>query len=411
MNFTTIKENGLLFVILAAGVACTLSILHFFSSNNAALRKIPGPFYANFSKLPLKYAVITGQRTTYIHHLHKRFGAVVRISPTEVSIVDPEASKAIHKAGSGYEKSDWYGRFTGMPVPHLFNMANPIQHGNRRKLFSRAFSKSEIRTKWEPMVKATTEMALDKITQELAGGKANFLKWWLFMATDISVHLMFGESFRTLETGKEHEYIRILQDTVKGCAIAEELRLIAFLGRRIPYFPLKNLFTSMTYLSVFGERAIQNSISKGKDGNSVFTQLETNEEPTLDHKGSRTLTGLDLSVEAGSFILAGTDTTAYTLTCLVWAVLSQPALQSALEEEVAGLDSNFRDSEVETLPLLNAVIKETLRLYGPSSSSLPRIVPKGGSVLGEYFIPQGTTVSTQAWTLQRNGDIWPQPEK
>jgi cytochrome P450 len=151
-------------------------------------------------------------------------------------------------------------------------------------------------------------------------------------------------------------------------------------------------------------------MKQGVDTISVFSQIEPSEELVSRDKSWRALTVQDLSTEAGNFILAGTDTTAYTLTCLVWSVLRHPSIYSALHEEVSDLENNFTDSALEALPLLNAVINETLRLYGPASGSLPRIVPPGGVQLGGYFIPENTTVSTQAWTLHRNEDIWPNAE-
>jgi cytochrome P450 len=175
---------------------------NYFSKINTALRKVPGPFYASFTNLPLKIAVITGRRTFLVHQLHQKYGPVVRVAPGEVSIVDAEACRIIHRAGSGFPKSPYYARFIDKPVPTLFAMIGSREHGERRKVFARAFSKTEIRSIWEPMVKETIQLALDKIDSDLKSGKADLLKWLLFMATDISAHLMFGDSFRTLENGE-----------------------------------------------------------------------------------------------------------------------------------------------------------------------------------------------------------------
>ena len=92
-------------------------------------------------------------------------------------------------------------------------------------------------------------------------------------------------------------------------------------------------------------------------------------------------------------------------------MLSDSSLQKALEEEVVELDDPIADSKLETLPILNAVIKETLRLYGAAPGALPRIAPISGVKLGEYLIPGGTTVSTQAWSLHRQPDIFCDPDR
>lgn len=119
----------------------------------------------------------------------------------------------------------------------------------------------------------------------------------------------------------------------------------------------------------------------------------------------------DVRTESTSLIFAGSGTTANTLTFLSYAVLSRPTLQQALEEEVAQLAEGFTDADLEQLPLLNAVINETLRLFCAVPGSLPRVVPAGGITLGGYFIPEGTTVSTQAFTLHRDESLWDNAEE
>jgi cytochrome P450 len=47
--------------------------------------------------------------------------------------------------------------------------------------------------------------------------------------------------------------------------------------------------------------------------------------------------------------------------------------------------------ELEKLPMLNAVIREVLRLYPPIPSPLGRVVPPGGTTLGNYYIPAGVS--------------------
>ena len=52
----------------------------------------------------------------------------------------------------------------------------------------------------------------------------------------------------------------------------------------------------------------------------------------------------------------------------------------------------LQSSELEKLPLLNAVIRETLRLYPPAASPVfSRVVPDDGVSLGDYSIPAGVS--------------------
>lgn len=176
--------------------------------------------------------------------------------------------------------------------------------------------------------------------------------------------------------------------------------------RYLPLPVIRRLFHADEILLEYGTRAIANA--KGQEGHTsnVFSTILTESE-----KDGTALTNMDVNREAGNFIVAGSDTTAVTLTYLIWAVLKQPDLQSALETEVRNLKLEFSDSELETLVLLNAVIEETLRLYGAAPASLPRTTPSGGATLGAYFIPGGTTVSTQAYTIHRHSSLFSNPDR
>lgn len=109
------------------------------------------------------------------------------------------------------------------------------------------------------------------------------------------------------------------------------------------------------------------------------------------------------------FTVAGTDTTAVTMTYLVWCVFSRPELREKIEAEVAALSDDYTDSDLLNLPWLNAIISETLRLYGPISSALPRVAPPDGAALGGVSIPGGTLISTQSYTIHRDPDLFPKP--
>jgi cytochrome P450 len=121
------------------------------------------------------------------------------------------------------------------------------------------------------------------------------------------------------------------------------------------------------------------------------------------------LTSDDVREEAKNFIIAGSDTTAVTLTYLVWAVLKDPNLQNMLEQEVAQLSDDLDLAELEAAPILNSVINETFRLYSAAPSSLPRVVPSEGMNVGGYHIPAGVEVSTQAYTTHRDPSVWSDP--
>ena len=113
-----------------------------------------------------------------------------------------------------------------------------------------------------------------------------------------------------------------------------------------------------------------------------------------------------------AYIVAGSDTTATTLTYLVWAVCRHPEVKATLFKELETLpaDEDFTDRELKQLPYLNQVIDEALRLYPAVAAGLPRSVPPGGATLAGHRIEGGVTVSSQSYTLHRNPEAFPQPE-
>lgn len=125
---------------------------------------------------------------------------------------------------------------------------------------------------------------------------------------------------------------------------------------------------------------------------------------------SQTLSDAEIEQEASNLIVAGSDTTAVTMTYLVWAVLRNPHVHNRLSLELQALPNPYTSEDLAQLKYLDAVIQESLRLYGAAPGGLPRIVPPGGREVGGYFIPAGVTVTTQAYTLHRNPEIFADPE-
>lgn len=176
--------------------------------------------------------------------------------------------------------------------------------------------------------------------------------------------------------------------------------------RALPFRQAQEMFNADAMLSEYAAVAVRNSKNIGTRSNIFHTMISEAEG------GENTqLTDLDVKLEASNLIVAGSDTTGITLTYLTWAVLQRPKLQAAIEEEVATLQGNVSDAELERLPLLNAAIEETLRLYGAAPGGLPRIVPSGGATLGDHYLPAGVTVTTQGWSLHRDPNNFLDPER
>ncbi|KAJ4296242.1 hypothetical protein N0V90_006287 [Kalmusia sp. IMI 367209] len=346
---------------------------------------------------------MTGQRVFYIDSMHKKYGPIVRLSPTEVGVADIEAFREIHKIGTKYLKSEWYQQLANFPKPGIFTMIDPRQHGPRRKLLSRSFSRSYLIEHWEKTVREKVDLCVSQIKKDATRDVADVYHWWMLLASDVTAHLAFGESFNMLQTGQANQFIRVLKKLTMAAGIMVELPLLR-LFRFVPIPAVQEIFNCNEYIFRGADRAVE--LARSRTGeNNVFAKVIED----CEKEGEGTIDDMDVRIEASNVIIAGTDTTGVTMTYLTWAVLQRPQLQAALEAEVAQLPDGFTENELLNLPLMNAVIEETHRLYGAAPSSLPRVVPQGGSQLGGHYIPQGTTVSTQAYTFHRDPAIWSDP--
>ncbi|KAF4337593.1 cytochrome p450 3a17 [Fusarium beomiforme] len=404
-KLTIMLVDGHLNVPLLAGVFLGATLFYVLANAlKSPLRGLPGPWYTRFTHLVLKWHILTGNRVHYIHALHQRYGPVVRVAPGEVAVSDLEAFSKIHKIGSGFLKSSWYDGITPNREAGIFVMRDPHQHAARRKLFARAFSVSSLVTNWEPEIRQKAELAVSKIRDDAKAAGADIFKWWTLMATDVIAHLSFGESFRMLELGKQTPYIDAIQSSLLMSAIRSELSWIYPIFQYLPFQGLKDLMNADKIVFDHGSLAVRNMQSAGNGFNkaNLFSQMLA----ASDSQEKTNLSTLSVQTEASNLIVAGSDTTAVTLTYLIWAVIKHPKLQAELEHEISELSDELTFEELKNAPLLNSVIEETLRLYGAAPGALPRVVPGKGLEVCSHYIPPGTVVSTQAFTLHRNENIF-----
>lgn len=168
-------------------------------------------------------------------------------------------------------------------------------------------------------------------------------------------------------------------------------------------------------IAAIGNRITQYAAQSVERYEDMIAQDPENPKPTLFTKLFDTeksgLTNDDIRQEAQAYIVAGSDTTAITLTYLTYAVSGDTRVRDKLVAELATLPADFSDHDLKKLPYLRIVILETLRLYTAVPFGLPRIVPPEGANFVGYQIPAGTTVSTQAYSLHRDPAIFPDPER
>ncbi|MED6115520.1 hypothetical protein PIB30_091434 [Stylosanthes scabra] len=110
-------------------------------------------------------------------------------------------------------------------------------------------------------------------------------------------------------------------------------------------------------------------------------------------------------------IIAGIDTSSYVVERAMTELLHNPdiMLKAKMElEQTNGIGNPVEESQIENLPYLEAIIKETLRKYPPAPFLLPRKAKETVEIHG-YIIPKGAQVIINEWAIGRNPKIWDDP--
>ncbi|XP_026395579.1 cytochrome P450 CYP82D47-like [Papaver somniferum] len=110
-------------------------------------------------------------------------------------------------------------------------------------------------------------------------------------------------------------------------------------------------------------------------------------------------------------ILAATDTTSVSLTWALSLLLTNPRVLRKVQDEldtVVGKERNVEDRDVNDLVYLQAVIKETLRLYPAGPLAVPHEAIENCNV-GGYEVKAGTRLLVNLWKIHRDPRVWSNP--
>lgn len=108
-------------------------------------------------------------------------------------------------------------------------------------------------------------------------------------------------------------------------------------------------------------------------------------------------------------VLAGADTTTVTLRAIFYFLMKNPKKYSKLvtELDAAQLPQPVPYSVASKSPYLDAVVRESMRLYPAVAMMLERVVPEGGLTLSDgRELPAGTTVGINPWVIGHTSEVF-----
>ncbi|MEE9388876.1 MAG: cytochrome P450 [Paracoccaceae bacterium] len=145
-------------------------------------------------------------------------------------------------------------------------------------------------------------------------------------------------------------------------------------------------------------------IKAGTAPDDLATKIMTQADPETGQKFD-----VDEMVDqVAIFFLAGHETSAAAVSWALYLLASHPGIQDRVAAEVASLPARPDMADIMKLTLTRDVFREALRLYPP----VPMMVRQ--TTRAERFrgrdIAKGSQVVISPWHLQRNPDIWDNPD-
>ncbi|AKH18313.1 cytochrome P450 [Deinococcus soli (ex Cha et al. 2016)] len=341
----------------------------------------------------------------YLRHLRAAYGDAfrVRIGPREVLMVThPDAAREVlvtqaarFRKGRGIQKmQDFLG--TGLLT------AEGQTWRTHRRLMQPSFHRAALSGMADDIVQAArpTHTALLKAADSGVGLEVGGEMLRVTLRAVASV--LFGTGLSDGELAVvEAELPPLLDHT------ASRVRSVVDLPRWLPTPAGQRSAAASRALDAIVARIIAARRAEqeaGTPGNDLLGLLLA----ARDEEGGG-LSDRELRDEVMTLFLAGHETTANTLTFLLLLLARHPDVQARVQAELRGVlgDRDPTAADLPRLPLLNACIQETLRLY-PPAWLVPRQATAPVRVAG-FDLPEGAAVSVCIYLLQRHAAYWPDP--
>lgn len=270
-----------------------------------------------------------------------------------------------------------------------------------------------------------TDLSKNRANKSTGYASIDSLAWFNYLAFDIIGDLAFGAPFGMLEREKDYAEIRKTPDSPPTSAPAiEVLNRRGEVSGTLGCFPQLKPYAKYLPDSFFskGMQAIENlagiaiaRVSQRLENPSDRRDLLAYLMSGKDAEG-KPLGREELTAEALTQLIAGSDTTSNTATAILYYVVRTPGVIEKLQAELdAAIGPGVPSYEqVRDLPYVAAVINETMRIHSTSSLGLPRVValatpenpnPKPVQIHG-YTFPPGTVLSVPSYTIHHSKEIW-----
>lgn len=317
-------------------------------------------------------------------------------------------------------------------APCMFTMLPNKAHAERKRMLGIVYSKSYVLN--SPTLEKISEKVISRhfIAEVHAwardGAIVDVLEMNKACLMDLTTAWLYGLSNGTnflRDSAAAKQFFTVFQKGIAGSFWRSEFhtttKFLSLIGIHLvprdtkPSRRILERWTSTLCDAAFNTMAQQSSANGGTDPADppvVYSQLRQSLERS--DVRSEDMNAV-LCVELLDHVVASHDVTGVTLTWIMYELSQRPSWQSALRKEL--LESAAHDSvpvahRIDSLPLLDAIMMETMRLRSANPGPWPRRTPARGCRIGRFAdIPSGTVVSASTYTLHRNAAVFPEPEQ
>ncbi|CEI66255.1 unnamed protein product [Fusarium venenatum] len=328
---------------------------------------------------------------------------VIRIAPNELHIDDVKIYKEIYNQTSTYVKHpDFYA---GFGTPHsVFVEHDPNLHKQRRRRLNPYFSRRAI-GQLETLLKDKIEQLGNRIDGQK--GPYNIFNAVRCTTVDIISHYCTGKPLGQLQNSDKNFNGDFL-DAFDSLAAS----LWTFMYR--PTLRLVMLSIPQALAKIMSREARFMMNLYGVCHNAAIN-FKRNPPKSTEEAILSSLSDLDekeMGAETVDLLVAGSDTTAYTLAAAVVQICQNNQVKKKLVEGLAKGISDTKNLpsllELEQIVYLNATAREAIRFAIAAPGRLPRVVPRDSKplIVDEQVIPAGSVVGMSAYTMNFSKELW-----
>ncbi|KAF6224986.1 hypothetical protein HO133_010181 [Letharia lupina] len=410
--------NLLLALLTFSAYCISLAVYRLYLS---PLARFPGPKLAALTLwYEFYYDVIKRGRYTWkIAELHERHGPIIRISPYELHINDPDYYDELY-VGTSIRRSmkyQWSMKGFG-PTIATFSTESHELHRTRAAALAPFFSKASV-YHLEPSVQSIVDQLVARLrTVQGAGSNVNMVDVFTSLTGDVISQYAFARPFGFMRSPDfSPHWHQLMMELSETSHVFKQFGWLEPMMRSIPPSLIK--MASPKLSSLFGMQdtiraqvlEIKKEHAEGRKPSgrrTIIYDILTNDQIRPQDKETERLLA-----EALSVVAAGTTTTAHTLSVLAFHILHNPGILNKLQHELESImpkpDSQPRWSELEQLPYMTACIQEALRWGYGVSHRLQRMFPDTALQYKNWRIPVNTPVGMTSVMLHDDPSLFPNP--